>query len=554
MGIYDIFDIGKRGIRAQQTAIQVTSHNITNINTEGYSRQEVIFDESSPVNGNPGQIGKGVNAASIIRKYDSFIEGQLLDSRKSFGNLDIQKSALSKLEAMFYDSQGTGINKLLDDFFKSFQDLSSNPSGTPERISLLSKAGALADTVNNTYSSLDQMQKDINTQIKQTVGNINSIASQISDLNVKICEAENTGQNANDLRDKRGQFLNDLADKIDMQFYEDNSGQVSVIAAGSAMLVEKGKSWNLDVESNADNNGYYNVVFDPTGDNSLDITDAISNGKLNGLITIRDTTITGIIDKVDRFAASVANEINQVHRGGYGLDGSTGVNLFTPGFEAGDAVSVSSMSANSNKNGVSVTIADPSELTYQNYELTFSSGSYIITNKSTNNLQSGVYSDPAAFTFEGLSFNITGAHADGDTFTISAHKDTAKNLEVALTTTETNKISAAAVSDNNRGDNRNAVAISQLQDKMTLDGTSTFSGYYSSIVGEIGSDSQYASNSYSAQDYSLKQLGNMRDSVSGVSLDEEMTNLLKFQRAYQASARLITIADDLLQTLIGMVK
>lgn len=554
MGIYDIFDIGKHGIRAQQTAIQVTSHNIANINTPGYSRQEVTFDEADPVNGNPGQIGKGVNAATIKRKYDSFIEGQLVDSRESFANLDVQKSALSKLETMFYDSQGTGINKLLQDFFKAFQDLSANPSGTPERISLLSKAEAFADTINSTSSNLNQLQKDMNTQINQTVTNINSLTSQIADLNVKISQAENGGQNANDFRDKRGSLLNDLSEKVDISFYEDTSGQVSIIGAGSALLVEKGKSWNLGVESNADNKGYYNIVFDPSGNNSVNITNSISSGKLKGLVTIRDNTTAGIIDKVDRLAAAVANEINQVHRGGFGLDGSTGSNLFTPAFEAGDAASVSAQSTNTNKTGVGVTINDPSLMTYQDYELTFSSGSYIITNKTTNELQSNVYADPSVVTFQGLSFNITGAHADGDIYTISAHKDAAKNLSVALSSSETDKIAAATVNTGNRGDNRNAVAIAQLQDKLSVDGTSTFNGYYSSIVGAVGADSQYVNSSFTAQDFSLKQMENMRESVSGVSLDEEMTNLMKYQRAYEASARLITVGDDMLQTLLGMLK
>lgn len=554
MGVYDIFGIGRQGIRAQQTAIQVTSHNIANINTKGYSRQEVDFEEADPVNGNPGQIGRGVNAATIKRKYDSFIEGQLLDSRESFGNLDIQKSALTKLETMFYDSQGTGINTLLEDLFKSFQDLSANPSGTPERISLLSKAEAFADTVNRTYSDINQLQRDMNTQINQTVNEINSLTSQIADLNVKISEVENSGQNANDFRDMRGNLLNELAEKVDITFYEDTAGQVSVIGAGSALLVEKGNSWNLGVESNADNKGYYNIVFDPPSGSSVDITNRISDGKLKGLITIRDTTTADVIDEVDRLAASVANEINQVHRGGFGLDGSTGVNLFIPAFEAGDAASVSAKSTNSNKGGVDATIDDPALLTYQDYELTFSSGSYIIRNKSTNSLQSNVYADPAVFTFEGLSFNITGAHADGDTYTISAHKDAAKNLAVALSLTETDKIAAATVSADNRGDNRNAVALAQLQDKFALDGTSTFNNYYSSIVGVIGADSQYVNSSYAAQDFSLKQMENMREAVSGVSLDEEMTNLMKFQRAYEASAKLISIGDEMLQTLLGMFK
>lgn len=547
--IYDIFDIGKLGIRAQQTAIQVTAHNIANANTDGYSRQEVIFEENIPLNGEPGQVGTGVNATAIQRKYDSFIEAQITDSRENYGNLDIQSSALSKIENLFYDSHGGGINKLIDDYFKALQDLSANPSGTPERIALLSRAEALSVAINNAYSDLLQMQKDMNTQISQTISDINRITSQIAGLNEKISQAETVGQNANDYRDMRGKLLNELANKIDIQFFEDNTGQVTVIGAGVALLVERGSSFALSVESNPDNNGY-DIIYNPTGSNRVELTDRISNGRLKGLLTIRDSVTVEIIDNLDRFAAAIANEVNQLHRAGYGLDGSTGANFFIPAFEAGDTVSVAPLSTNSGTGDVNVTIGDPSQLTYQNYETTFSGGNYIITNKATNNSYT---TDLTVFTFEGLSINITSPLSDGDRFIVSAHKDTAKNLQVAISISDYARIAAASASANNRGDNRNILAIAQLQEKLSIDGTSTFISYYSSMVGEIGANSQHIKSTYAAQDFSLKQLENMRESVSGVSLDEEMANLMKFQRAFEASARLIVISDELLQTLLELV-
>lgn len=552
--IYNIFDIGKLGIRTQQAAIQVTAHNIANVNTKGYTRQEVVFEETPPLDGNPGQLGTGVTVSAIQRKYDGFIDGQIIDSRESYGNLDMQGAALSKIENLLYDPQGTSINKLLDNFFMALQDLSANPSGTPERVALLAKAGALADAINNVYSNLVQLQKNMNKQIYQTVNNINSLTAQIADLNGKIAQAENAGQNANDYRDMRGRLLHDLAEKIDIQFFEDESGQVTVIGAGMALLVEKEDSRNLGVESNPDNHGYYNVVYNPTGSDSANLTERISNGSLKGLITIRDSTTVDVIDKIDRFSAALANEINQVHRGGYGLDGSTGTNFFTPAFEAGDEIFVAELSTNSGTGDVNATIDDPSQLTYHNYELTFSGGNYTITNKSTNTSQSGVYNSPTTFTFEGLSINITGSHDSGDTYTISAHRDTAKNIQVAIAISDSEQTAAATASANNRGDNRNALAIAQLQEKLSLDGTSNFNSYYSSIVGEIGANSQYVNNSYTAQKFSLEQLENMRESVSGVSLDEEMANLMKFQRAFEASARLIVIGDELLLTLLGLLR
>ncbi|HBI23421.1 MAG TPA: flagellar hook-associated protein FlgK [Nitrospiraceae bacterium] len=557
--INNILGIAKLAMMAQQTAIQVTAHNIANVNTKGYSRQEVVFEETTPLNWNPGQIGTGVNAAAILRKYDSFIEGQITDNRESYGNLDIQRYALTNIENLFYDSYGAGIDNLLNDFFSAMQDLSANPSGTPERVALLSKADALADAINNIYSDLFQLQKDMNNQVNQTINDINSITEQIADLNVKISQAETAGHNANDYRDMRGKLMNDLAELVDIQYFEDNTGQVTIIGGGTALLVERGNSWDLGTEINSDNNDYYNIIYNPGGNNSVDLTNNITNGKLKGLITIRDTTLNEIIDDIDRLAASVANEINQVHRGGFGLDGSTDNDFFTPSFKTGDPVSVTGFSTNSGTGDVSVTIIDPTLLTYHNYELTFSANGsdtiYTITNKTTNVSTSGTYTTipPTSPTFQGLTFNITGTHDPGDKYTVSAHKDAAKNLQVAISTDETYKIAAAMQAVDNGEDNRNILTLVGLQDKLSVDGASTFNGYYSSVVGEIGANSQYVNNSSMAQKFSLEQLDNMRESVSGVSMDEEMANLMKYQNAYEAAARLITVSDELLQTLLNIL-
>jgi flagellar hook-associated protein 1 FlgK len=568
--IYDILNIGKLGMMAQQAAVQVTAHNIANVNTEGYSRQEVIFEEGIPLNSSPGQTGTGVNAAAIQRRYDSFIEGQLTDSKETLGNLDVQRSALSKIEGLFYDSMGTGINELLGQFFNSMQDLSANPAGTPERVTVLSRADALTDAINNIYSNLEQLQKDMNSQVSQTVNEINSITSRIASLNADIRQAEITGQNANDYRDMRGRLINDLAEKIDIQYFEDDTGQVTVIGGGIATLVEKGNSWTLDTEINTEINtdnydyyDYYNIIYSPDDSNVINLTDRVSNGRLKGLLTIRDTETSDAMDELDRLAAAIASGINQVHRTGYGLDGSTGKNLFTPSFDTGDVLfvedvgdvgAITALSTNTGTGSVGATIDDPSALTFNDYELTFSGGNYTFLNKSTNASITEAYADPSTFTFEGLSVNISGSFDEGDTYIISAHKNTAKNLQVAIDMSDTARIAAATASTDNRGDNRNVLALVQIQDALTIDGTSSFGSYYGSIVGRIGVNSQYINNQYSAQEFSSEQLHNMRESVSGVSIDEEMTNLMKFQNAYQASARLITIGDELLEILIGLVR
>ena len=557
--IYDIFNIGKHGMMAQQKAIQVTAHNLANVNTKGYSRQEVIFEEGMPLNSGPGQSGTGVNAVAIQRKYDSFLEGQLTDSRETFGNLDVQKKAVSKIEDLFYESAGTGINELLSQFFNSMHDLSANPAGTAERSSIISRADALSDTINSVYSSLEQLQKDMNLQVKQAVNDINNISTQIASLNVEINRAEVNGQNANDFRDMRGRLLNELAEKIDVQYFEDDSGQITVIGGGMATLVEKGNSWSLDTKSDPDNYGYYDVVYSPNSNNVLKLTDSISNGRLKGYLTIRDSETRDAMDELDRLAASIASEVNQVHRAGYGLDGSTGTNLFSPSFEAGDVLSqdvgsIRALSTNTGTGSLTIAIDDPSALKFNNYELTFSGGNYTLVNKSTNASSTAVYSDPSSFTFEGLSVTISGSFAAGDKYSLSAHKNTAKDIRAAIGMSDTAKIAAATAAADNRGDNRNAIALAQLQDALKIDGNSSFNSYYGSIVGRIGVKSQSINNQYAAHEFSSEQLSNMRESVSGVSIDEEMTNLMKYQHAYEASARLLSIGDELMQTLLDILR
>lgn len=557
--IYNIFNIGKHGMMAQQKAIQVTAHNLANVNTEGYSRQEVILEEGMPLNSSPGQSGTGVNATVIRRKYDSFLEGQLTDSRETLGNLDVQKNAISSIESLFYESTGTGINELLSKFFNSLHDLSANPAGTAERISIIANADALSDAVNSVYLRLEQLQKDMNAQVRNMVNDINNISSQIASINVEIARAEVNGQNANDFRDMRGRLLNELAEKIDIKYFEDNSGQITVIGGGMATLVETGNSWELDTKSNPDNYGYYDIVYSPNNNNILNLTGSISNGRLKGFLSVRDGETWEAMSELDRLTASIARSVNEVHRAGYGLDGSTGIDIFSPSFKAGDVLSqdVGSVKAlkNAGTGSMTITIDDPAALKFNNYELLFSSGNYTIVNKSTNASSTAVYSGSSSFTFEGLSVTISGSFADGDKYSISAHANTAKNIRVALDMSETSKIAAAAAAtSDSRGDNRNSLALAQLQDRLTIDGNSSFSSYYGSIVGRIGVKSQYINNQYAAQEFSSEQLHNMRESVSGVSIDEEMANLMKYQHAYEASARLIRIGDELLETLLGILR
>lgn len=546
-GLSGIFDIGKLGLLANQRALQVVSQNLANVNTPGYSRQEAVFEQTLPGTAGTGQIGTGVQVAQIRRLTDSFIENQVNLSQQDLGRLQAQVDTFLRLEGIFPDSNDQGLNEALNDFFNALRDVSNNPGGQTERTVLLERAGSLAALFNKTANDLTQMRKDLNAQVSQTITEVNNLASQIAELNGKIAAAELGGQPANDLRDQRGKLLNDLGKDIEIHTFEDTQGRAQVFVGRGQLLVEQTTRYALAGIASPDNSGFLAVGYD-----NQDISSFIGNGALNGLLALRDTTIPDVLDRVNTLAAALVNEVNQLHRAGFGLDGTTGNDFFSP-----LSVTATAASANGGSLAVTGTISTASSLTFHAYTLTFgAAGAYTITDQTTKAaVSSGTYTGPGPTTlsaFDGLTLTFSGATpASGDTFTISAHKDAAKSLAVALTSG--NKVAASATQAGVPGDNTTALALVALQNKsITALGSTTLNTYYSTTASEVGADALVARQDLDAQETVQQTLDDLRGEVSGVSTDEELTNMIKFQRAYQAAARVIVVADELFQTLLDL--
>ena len=546
--INGIFNIGRLALLAEQAALSVTSQNISNVNTPGYSRQEVVFQTTPSVTTGSGQMGTGVQATEIRRVVNQFIENQITSEQSGLGQTDVEQSILGRVESVFNDLQGTGVNQALSDFFSALQDLANNPQGMTERSALLGRAQSLAQQFNSTDSQLQQVRTDLNTEIKTDLGTINTLAQQIADLNKQISQVNLSGQSANDLQDQRGQLLNQLSELININTFQDNSGMVTVMVANNQPLVEGITARSLQGTADPDNGGFTKVQFDGGGGSLTDISGGIAGGRLKALLDLRDNVVPGYIDQLDRLSASVVNEVNQLHQSGYGLDGSTGLDFFQPLAPVAAALSTNTGSA-----AVSVSINNSANLTFDQYELSFSGGNYTILNVDTGNSTTGAYGGPTVATFEGLDFNMGAGAVSGDLFRVSAQQGAAGAMDVAVT--DPNQIAASATSTGIPGDNSNLLQMIGLQDKsMAPLGGSTFQNYYGSMVEGIGTSSQQAQSNFSAQKVVQQQLNSMREDVSGVSLDQEMTNLLMYQRAFQAAARLISVADDVYQTLLDMKK
>ncbi len=539
-----IFEIARTGLNASQEALDVTSHNIANVNTPGYTRQRAVLEAKDPVSFGGHFFGTGVQVSGVERVFDRFIALQLNDARSGLSAESSRSGVLSDLEGILNDPAGAGISKPLNDFFNSFEELSSDPTSRPARQAVLSNGTVLGDAFKNMDSRIRLDITNVNNEIKGIVNKINDLSAQVADLNKQIQALDINGASSNDLKDKRDALLGALAGNIGISTIESSPGVVDVVTDGGFSLVSGVTSTALAVRVDGDNNLLTKVTY-----NGTNLTDKITSGSLKGFIDGR-ADLTGTLESLNRLSATVIKEVNIQHRAGYGLDSSTGQDFFTP-----MQVDTSAMSQNTGGASISGgTVTDPSALTLDDYEVRFSgSASYVVVNLNTNAVvASGAYVSGSAITFDGISLTITDSPtgpAAGDAFSVSATKSSAMHMGVAITNTAA--VAASSTLAGLPGDNTNALALSGIRDKPLVKG-STLGGFYQGLVSETGTKASETENNVSVREAVMAQIETQRASVSGVSIDEEAVSMIKLQKAFQAAAKLLTTADDMYNTLLNI--
>jgi len=468
--IYGMFNVARTALITQQKAIDVTANNIANVNTEGYSRQRVTLEQNEPVYYEGGTLGTGVQANRVIQRiYDRFVNQQLAESESELGRWDAELESLEKAELMFDEMSGYGLNDAMAQFWNSWQELSNDPSGYAERVTLIANTQNLTDVFNSLSTNLTQVQSDSDASITGAVNEINTLSREIADLNLKIAEVEaGSLHSANDFRDQRDMKLQELSALIDVDSFEDADGYLTITTANGNTLVDRTNSWELTTHTV---DGFEDVYWVSGTGTEEDITEAIDNGKLKGWIEARDAIIPGYLEDLDDLAAGIISAVNGYHSLGTDLTGTIG-------------------------------------------------------------------------TASGLDF-FTGADASD----IEINTNIADNpnlIAAALTTPPT--------SEGLPGGSETAVAIAELQNDLLMGGgTATFDDFYNSLAGDVGSDVYQAEVNGNHQTTVNQQLATYRQEVSGVSLDEEMVDLVQFQSAYEAAAKLVTTVDEMLENLIAMV-
>jgi flagellar hook-associated protein 1 FlgK len=462
MSISSLLFTARDALNSNQMAIDITGSNIANVNTPGYSRQQVDLKSlgSVTVGGAGTQIG--VTVSQIERIYDRFIESQIIAQQQNTGYSDTLLRGLQNIEVMIDDTQGLGISDQLSKFWSSWEDLSKNPGGIVERSALLSAAQNLTSSLTSCKRNLDTITTDLSRSIADTVTSINEKVNELKDLNKKIIEIMGDKGEKNDLLDKQTQALKELGALINITHVGNADGTANVYLSNGQPLLQGIQEQTLSAKLNAD--GQSSDIFSSNLSGET-VNSTLTSGKLGALIELQNKIVPEYINDIDAFSKSLADRVNELHRDGFDAYNNTGVNFFQILDEENSAGTIQVNSA------------------------------------------------------------------------ISA---------------DVNRI-AVATSVNGNGDNASLIAA--VQNELLMNNkTASLGSFLATIVGQIGQQVSISKTNNDRQTVIANLLGNQRESVSGVSIDEEMIRLINYQMGYNAAGKLVSVVDEILDTLMGIIK
>ncbi|HXA83245.1 MAG TPA: flagellar hook-associated protein FlgK [Methylomirabilota bacterium] len=450
-------NIAVGSLLAEQGAIETTSNNIANVTTPGYSRQRADLTETSPIEVGNLTLGTGVQLQDVTSLRDSILDLRVNQETQQQGKLNAFIGGGQQIQSLFNETSGTGLQAPLTALFNSFQQLSVNPSDLTTRQSVITSAQNLAQALNQTSNNLTTQQQNTDLAVKQSVEQINSLTTQIAQVNLQVAGAAGTGANAGPFIDQRQQLINQLSSYVDVSTVDAGGGSVTLTTSAGTPLVVGGQSFALSTQPNA-TTGFQDIYS-----GSTNITSQITEGQLAGQLQLRDQEIPSIRNSLDTLAYNLSNAVNTQQQAGYDLSGTAGGPLFTPLTQQAGAAAASK-----------VAITDPNKIA------------------------------------------ASGGPAPG-----------------------------------NSGDNTNANALLALQNQQIVSGQTPI-GYYGGLVFQVGNDVSSAQTQQQSGSLVLQQIQNLQGEVSGVDINEEAANLVRYQNAYQASAQVTSIINTLMLATINM--
>lgn len=530
------------GLFANQRSLGIVSHNIANANTEGYSRQVMNTKAYQPqiLPGGFGTLGVGVDVTAVKQIRDNYLDYKMRVETSVKGEWDARSSVLTELEGIFNEPSDSSIAELLDQYYESLQSLQKNPENLTARTLVRQNTIALSEGVRRISTMLKNLQADLNYQFQSAVGEVNSYAEQIAKMNEAIYKAELEGGIANDLRDQRNVLVDKLSELVNVEYYEDEQNRFFVLVGGQ-QLVAHFRTDKLELvprasKLNEDDDEQIMDVQWATG-NKLNV----SSGKLKGLREVRDNLdgdkkgIPYYVNKLNEFIDTFTNTFNSIHEKGYGLDGSTGNYMFT--------------------------INNMSTQEYKDYLLTKGLNGLPAT-EVTSAVMDGVMALPENEREGQINKNIKSLLAnnpsyaskavrmiDGKYYVVDRMK--ASEVTVARDLEDLNKIGAATRLEDIPGDGTAILRLIETRHNVRLYEWGAPEDFVKSLVSNLGVDAAESNRNATNSKLLVNEYSTARDSIMGVSLDEEMANMIKFQTAYNANARMVNVFDEMLDLVVN---
>jgi flagellar hook-associated protein 1 len=424
----DILNTSISGLLAFQQALTVTSNNVSNAATKGYSVQNINLKEALGQGTASGYIGAGVDVQSITRSYDETLANQVRSSNSSYQSFNTLATQASQIDNMLSDTR-TGLTATLQSFVNALQSVSTSPASTAQRQVLLSNAQALTQELKNYQTQIDGYGRNLEQQIGTTVTQINSIAKNIASLNAQIAAAGGTGQTPNQLLDQRDQLIDQLSQYVNVNAVTSSDGQMNIYMGTGQALVVASSAQQLVAMPDPNDASRVNVGINNGGNAPIDVTSEITGGSLGGLLVTRSQVLDPTQNALGQIAVGVATVMNQQQAAGMDLTGAAG----QPMFAVGPAQALPSM-ANTGTSSVDVARSDLSQLTSDNYKLTYSGTAWQLQDTTTGQAVpmtgSGTGVDP--FVAAGVSIVVAGAPDAGDNYEIRPTANAVSGMSVLL--------------------------------------------------------------------------------------------------------------------------
>ncbi|HJT30439.1 MAG TPA: flagellar hook-associated protein FlgK [Pirellulales bacterium] len=566
MSLFGTLQLAGNSLQAQQIGLQVVGQNMANANTPGYSREQVLLTPAPTQQLGQITLGTGVEVQGVVQKVDEFLNERLRNANSDVASSTAEQQTYSDLEGIVGALQKTSIDGSMNDFFSSIAGILNQPENVSARNLAVLKGQALTGAVNNLYTRVSQERSDINNQVVNMASQINGLTTQIAQLNTQITETEGgdpTHSQAVGLRDQRNEALTQLSNLIGITVQEQPSGADNVYV-GPDYLVFEGTSQSVETNYTTDR-GLSIAGVNITSTNSPLQT---QSGQLAGLINSRDTVLGGYEDQLNSFVGTLANEFNKVFSSGQGLTGyttATSTNAVTSTTAPLDAAGLPFTPVNGSfqvqllnkQTGLTTTTNVPVDLNGLDKNET-SLTSLVAQFNAINGLSASI-SPSGNVTINTTSPDLQFSFANDTSGTLAAlglntffTGSTAQNLGVNQALVNDPSKFAASTTGIGPGTDNAVTLANFINQPLASAGNSTIQQVNDQIVGDVTQQSAVAKSVADGYNTFQQTLTGQQLSISGVSIDEEATNMITLERSYQASAKLISTINDLLDTLMKL--